>query len=127
MAHVENSESTFRQQRTADFKQANIEMLAAQREAARLQRLAKLDEDKQDMIAQVSGPLLSEDPSLAVGPTGKLLTDRFKGFSQEQLEEIRRTQKQQVAETAARRQQEQNEQQEVRLKYIGHQGCRKML
>eukprot|EP00041_Stephanoeca_diplocostata_P017120 m.340709 g.340709 ORF g.340709 m.340709 type:complete len:376 (+) comp20599_c0_seq1:281-1408(+) len=113
VAQIENSESTLRQQRTQDFKQANIEMLAAQREAARRDRLAKLDEDKQDMIAQVSGPLLSEDPSLAVGPTGKLLTDRFKGFTPAQLEEIRRTQEQQVAESTARRQQEEHEQREV--------------
>lgn len=88
---------------TASVKMSNIEQAAAKRDAERKAQKQKLEEDEKDILAQVSGPLLSEDPALAYGRDGKILTDRFKGFSEEQLQEIYTAQKQQALEEKARR------------------------
>ncbi|ETE63398.1 RIB43A-like with coiled-coils protein 2, partial [Ophiophagus hannah] len=82
---------------TTEFNQA----LAA--ESERKRRLEKQQEEEaneRDILSQLQGDLLSENPQQAVssfGPNG-IITDRWKGMSQAQLKEIRDIQLQQVLE-----------------------------
>lgn len=97
--NIDARNATHRAAKAATFKDANIELVAHKREVARQERLQQLELDQHDILSQVRGPLLSEDPALAFSPTtGKVLRDRFKGFSAEQLKEIRDAQTAQARE-----------------------------
>ncbi|KAG8142753.1 hypothetical protein E2320_005952 [Naja naja] len=82
---------------TTEFNQA----LAA--ESERRRRLEKQQEEEaneRDILSQLQGDLLTENPQQAVssfGPNG-VITDRWKGMSQAQLKEIQDIQLQQVLE-----------------------------
>lgn len=85
------------------FAATQLEQAAEQRRLRKEALVAEQEQNKKDQLAQLTGSLLSEDPSLQFSPTGKLLTDRFKGFSTEQLAEIRATQKTQAVEQGERK------------------------
>ncbi|XP_063165263.1 RIB43A-like with coiled-coils protein 2 [Candoia aspera] len=82
---------------TAEFNKA----LAAETERRR--RLEKQQEEaakERDILNQLQGDLLTENPQQAVSSFGanRIITDRWKGMSQDQLKEIRDIQLQQVLE-----------------------------
>lgn len=81
---------------------------AKRREAERQERLRQAEQAEADKLAQLSGPLLDENPARALH-NGKILPDRYKGFSQEQLDEIYATQKLQAGELAARKEAEEEQ------------------
>lgn len=83
------------------FAQTNLEMAAEQRRIRRAQEQQEQEDTLRHMVTQVEA--LKEDPSQAVGRDGKILTDRFKGFSADQLAEIRQVQAEQAKEQTARR------------------------
>lgn len=85
------------------FAATNLEQAAEQRRLRKEAQAAEAAANQNDMLATVSGPLISEDPALQFSPSGKLLTDRFKGFSADQLAEIRAAQKVQELEMSQRK------------------------
>eukprot|EP00040_Diaphanoeca_grandis_P000768 m.16413 g.16413 ORF g.16413 m.16413 type:complete len:362 (+) comp11029_c0_seq1:212-1297(+) len=83
--------------------QTNIEMAAEQRKSRRLQKQKEDEVNKRDISNSLDG-LLKEDPALGFGPDGRILTDRYRGFSKDQVDEVRKSQREQAAEEQTRRQ-----------------------
>lgn len=72
----------------------NKSLADEQAEKARLANQQELDDNFTEMINHVNGDLLTENPDVARSAFGphRVITDRWKGMSPEQLEEIRRIQ-----------------------------------
>ncbi|XP_038054446.1 RIB43A-like with coiled-coils protein 2 [Patiria miniata] len=72
----------------------NKSLADEQAEKARLAEQQALDDNFTEMANQVNGDMLTENPDVAESAFGphRVITDRWKGMSPEQLEEIRRIQ-----------------------------------
>lgn len=66
----------------------------------RLQKQQEEDDKRTDILNHIHSDLLTENPAVASSAFGpnRVVPDRWKGMSPEQLEAIRRTQQQQVEE-----------------------------
>ncbi|XP_033647510.1 RIB43A-like with coiled-coils protein 2 [Asterias rubens] len=76
------------------MKDYNNSLSAEQAEKARLAKQQELDDNFTEIINHVNGDVLTENPDVAESAFGphRVITDRWKGMSPEQLEEIRRIQ-----------------------------------
>lgn len=76
------------------MKDYNKSLADEQAEKARLSKEQELDDNFTEMANQVNGDMLTENPDVAESAFGphRVITDRWKGMSPEQLEEIRRIQ-----------------------------------
>ncbi|XP_009075338.1 PREDICTED: RIB43A-like with coiled-coils protein 2, partial [Acanthisitta chloris] len=91
---------------TKDFNRAQVAELA---EKKRLEKSQNLKDDMDEISYLLNGDLLTENPDQAISRFGKhrLLMDRWKGMSQDQLMAIRDSQKDQVLERQRLEEQEQ--------------------
>lgn len=106
-ALVEEAEKRAREKATQETKKTNIDLLDTSRERSQQQKLEEQQKYHEHVMTQVNSELLSEDPATAFGEDGKIKdTKGFKGFLPSQLEEIRRTQLEQVKELEERKKQE---------------------
>lgn len=66
----------------------------------RLQKQQELDDNMTEIANHVFGDVLTENPAVAQSAFGphRVITDRWKGMSPQELEDIRRQQAQQRAE-----------------------------
>ncbi|NWX13846.1 RIBC2 protein, partial [Aegotheles bennettii] len=82
---------------TKDFNRTQAAEVA---EKKKLEKYQKMKDDMGEISSLLQGDLLSENPEQAVSSFGRhrVITDRWKGMNQDQLMEIRYTQKQQVLE-----------------------------
>ncbi|NXX85066.1 RIBC2 protein, partial [Urocolius indicus] len=80
-----------------DFNRAQAAELA---ERKKLEKYQKMKDDMDEITSLLQGDLLSENPEQAVSSFGRhrVITDRWKGMSQDQLMAIRYSQQQQVLE-----------------------------
>ncbi|XP_059805639.1 RIB43A-like with coiled-coils protein 1 [Hypanus sabinus] len=78
----------------------NMALAAKQLEAREVERRKEEEEKLADVGAHVYGDILTENPEVALSAFGphRVVTDRWKGMSAQQLEEIRRQQRLQVEE-----------------------------
>ncbi|XP_072884361.1 RIB43A-like with coiled-coils protein 1 [Hemitrygon akajei] len=78
----------------------NMALAAEQAEASEVERRKEEEEKLADVGAHVYGDILTENPEVALSAFGphRVVTDRWKGMSAQQLEEIRRQQRLQVEE-----------------------------
>jgi len=79
-----------------------------QKERERLKQQQDLDDKMTEIANHVFGDVLTENPAVAQSAFGahRVITDRWKGMSPQELEEIRKTQERQRAETERLRQEE---------------------
>ncbi|XP_065598479.1 RIB43A-like with coiled-coils protein 2 [Cyrtonyx montezumae] len=82
---------------TKDFNRSQAAELAERKKLAKCQ---KMKEDMDEISSLLQGNLLSENPEQAISSFGthRVITDRWKGMSQDQLMAIRSFQQQQVLE-----------------------------
>ncbi len=82
---------------TKDFNAALAKESAAKRDTERRQ---EEDDNKTEILNSVFGDMLTEDPAVAQSAFGshRVITDRWKGMSPSELNEIRHTQNQQLLE-----------------------------
>ncbi|XP_061844774.1 RIB43A-like with coiled-coils protein 2 [Colius striatus] len=82
---------------TKDFNRTQAAELA---ERKKLEKYQKMKDDMDEITSLLQGDLLSENPEQAVSSFGRhrVITDRWKGMSQDQLMAIRYSQQQQVLE-----------------------------
>ncbi|XP_007453977.1 PREDICTED: RIB43A-like with coiled-coils protein 2 isoform X2 [Lipotes vexillifer] len=98
--HLQNLESTNRKAVCAAVKEFNKNQALESAE----KKIQEKKQDQEDNLAEISnllrGDLLSENPQQAASSFGphRVVPDRWKGMSREQLEHIRLVQKQQVQE-----------------------------
>ncbi|KAJ8791802.1 hypothetical protein J1605_020524 [Eschrichtius robustus] len=98
--HLQNLESTTRKAVCAAVKEFNKKQALESAE----KKIQEKKQDQEDSLAEIShllhGDLLSENPQQAASSFGphRVVPDRWKGMSREQLEFIRLAQKQQVQE-----------------------------
>ncbi|XP_060678396.1 RIB43A-like with coiled-coils protein 1 [Hemiscyllium ocellatum] len=78
----------------------NMALAAEQAAVREVEAQREMDEKFAEMGNHVYGDILTENPEVAVSAFGphRVVTDRWKGMSPQQLEEIRRQQKQQIEE-----------------------------
>lgn len=90
---------------TADYNKA---LNNEQEERARLKKQQDLDDKMTEIANNVFGDILTENPAVAQSAFGphRVITDRWKGMSPEQLEDIRKMQARQMAENERLRQEE---------------------
>ncbi|GFS19303.1 RIB43A-like with coiled-coils protein 2 [Elysia marginata] len=90
---------------TADYNQA---LNNEQMERSRLKKQQDLDDKMTEIANNVFGDILTENPAVAQSAFGphRVITDRWKGMSPEQLEDIRKQQARQMAENERLRQEE---------------------
>ncbi|KAK3794035.1 hypothetical protein RRG08_028467 [Elysia crispata] len=90
---------------TADYNKA---LNNEQMERSRLKEQQDLDDKMTEIANNVFGDVLTENPAVAQSAFGphRVITDRWKGMSPEQLEEIRKQQARQMAENERLRQEE---------------------
>ncbi|GFO15542.1 rib43a-like with coiled-coils protein 2 [Plakobranchus ocellatus] len=90
---------------TADYNKA---LDNEQKERFRLKEQQDLDDKMTEIANNVFGDILTENPAVAQSAFGphRVITDRWKGMSPEQLEEIRKQQARQMAENERLRQEE---------------------
>lgn len=71
-----------------------------QRERERLKRQQEQDDNMTEIANHVFGDILTENPAVAQSAFGphRVIPDRWKGMSPQQLEEIRKEQARQMAE-----------------------------
>ncbi len=81
-------------------------MLQARENAAKrdLQKRQEMDDNATEMANHMYGDLLTENPAVAQSAFGphRVVPDRWKGMSPEQLADIKRTQEQQMKEKKVR-------------------------
>jgi len=79
-----------------------------QQERSRLKSQQDLDDKMTEIANHVFGDVLTENPSVAQSAFGphRVITDRWKGMSPQQLEDIKKTQERQRAENERMRQEE---------------------
>ncbi|NXX17913.1 RIBC2 protein, partial [Podargus strigoides] len=82
---------------TKDFNRAQAAELA---ERKKLEKYQKMKDDMDEIASLLQGDLLSENPEQAISSFGRhrVVTDRWKGMTQDQLMAIRYCQQQQVLE-----------------------------
>ena len=86
------------------FRASSLTSSPAQALESAEKKIQERKQEQEDNLAEISnllrGDLLSENPQQAASSFGphRVVPDRWKGMSQEQLEEIRLVQKQQVQE-----------------------------
>ncbi|NXC35369.1 RIBC2 protein, partial [Campylorhamphus procurvoides] len=89
---------------TKDFNRIQAAELAYKKE---LDKSQTLRENMDEITSLIRGDFLSENPDQALSPQGdRVLVDRWKGMSQEQLMAIRHCQKEQVLEKLRTKEQE---------------------
>jgi hypothetical protein len=76
------------------MKDYNKSLADEQAEKARLNNEQQLDDNFTEIVNQINGDMLTENPDVAQSAFGphRVITDRWKGMSPEQLAEIRRVQ-----------------------------------
>ncbi|XP_015260937.1 PREDICTED: RIB43A-like with coiled-coils protein 2 [Gekko japonicus] len=81
-------------------KEFNIKQAIESEEKKKLEKQQELEDDIAEISNLLKGDLLSENPQQAVSSfaSNRVITDRWKGMSQDQLKEIRDVQLQQVLE-----------------------------
>lgn len=104
-ASVESENQDLAKQARQNMIQTNIELAAEQRRVKKLEKQQELAENQQDISNALTG-MLKEDPALGFTANGRILTDRYRGFTKGQKEEVRNTQREQAAEEQSRREQE---------------------
>jgi len=89
-----NMEEECRRAINESVKDYNQALADEQAEKARLAKQQELDDNFTEMANQVNGDMLTENPDVAESAFGphRVITDRWKGMSPEQLAEIRRIQ-----------------------------------
>jgi len=89
-----NMEEECRRAINESVKDYNQALADEQAEKARLSKQQELDDNFTEMANQVNGDMLTENPDVAESAFGphRVITDRWKGMSPEQLAEIRRIQ-----------------------------------
>ncbi|KAM5333201.1 RIB43A-like with coiled-coils protein 2 [Glossophaga mutica] len=98
--HIQDLGNATRRAACAAVKEFNKSQAAESAERKNLEK----NQEQEDNLAEISnllhGDLLSENPQQAASSFGphRVVPDRWKGMTQEQLEQIRLTQKQQVQE-----------------------------
>ncbi|KAJ1062545.1 hypothetical protein K5549_018580, partial [Capra hircus] len=98
--HLQNLETATRKAVCTTVKEFNMNQALESAE----KKIQERKQEQEDNLAEISnllrGDLLSENPQQAASSFGphRVVPDRWKGMSQEQLEEIRLVQKQQVQE-----------------------------
>lgn len=103
-------------------KDYNLALQRETEERRRLQEQRDLDDKRTEMANHLYGDFLTENPAAAQSAFGahRVIPDRWKGMTPEQLEEIRRTQTIQREEAARRRAEEKREQEEFDRRRLAH-------
>lgn len=98
--HLQNLEGTTRKAVCAAVKEFNKNQALESAEKKRQERKQEQEDNLAEITNLLRGDLLSEDPQQAASSFGphRVVPDRWKGMTQEQLEQIRLVQKQQVQE-----------------------------
>eukprot|EP00051_Salpingoeca_urceolata_P006683 m.88484 g.88484 ORF g.88484 m.88484 type:complete len:375 (-) comp14943_c1_seq1:56-1180(-) len=88
---------------TREFNKCLAEEKRRQEQQARAQ---EEEDNRADQMAALNSDMLTQNPSTAYTESGRLITDRFRGFTPQQHAEIRQTQLAQVSEAEARKAEE---------------------
>lgn len=96
--YIVHKENDARQEMNKETLAINLALATEKANRKREQFALESQQKVNDMMATVNSSILKEDRGEAVLPNGRILVDKFRGFSNEQLEGIRKDQARQIAE-----------------------------
>jgi len=101
---LQNQETECRRAVTSATKQFNIQQAEERKQRENNEEAAVLQDNLTEIKNHVFGDMLTENPDVAQSAFGshRVITDRWKGMNQEQIDQIRKTQAAQVVDKAAK-------------------------
>ena len=101
---LQNQETECRRAVTSATKQFNIQQAEERKQREKNDQAAVLQDNLTEIKNHVFGDMLTENPDVAQSAFGshRVITDRWKGMNQEQIDQIRKTQAAQVVDKAKR-------------------------
>lgn len=101
---LQNQETECRRAVTSATKQFNIQQAEERKQREKNEQAAVLQDNLTEIKNHVFGDMLTENPDVAQSAFGshRVITDRWKGMNQEQIDQIRKTQAAQVVDKAKR-------------------------
>lgn len=105
---LQRQETECRRAVTSATKQFNLNQAEERAQRENHEKAAELQDNLTEIKNHVFGDMLTENPDVAQSAFGshRVITDRWKGMNHEQIDQIRQTQAQQVAEKARQTEEE---------------------